>query len=365
MGQSGSKGSKKGGSQKQKKMTEAYATHLMKTNKVAVTPYVERDQNPPVQMQRSRSPGMNQPTSQQNLGRSAVIRGGMERSERFDRPPMMQSTVSAGTSIRRASPGLGRRDPLDNRNNEDALSQALSRALGTDMGEFSRFSTRRDLTENSLFTSRRGGSRDTSPELKEREPSMILSRGFRDYTPPRTNENSFTSNRAARLNERKFSNEENRFTEKEVAKLKLDFALISKNGSVLTEKLIEYLGLEEIEMSPFVERLFTTLQQSFEGRGRSRLGGSLSFGYDNFVRLVAILCKGTANERLDLIYKIFDPQDQGYIMKEDFFDVYSMFFHTMMSVEWRQPGLSDLREQVMLPYILLRLTVYFIATGIR
>lgn len=293
-----------------------------------VSPYTPNQIQNANGMNMSRSPSMMQgPSPMQGVLRgrvtnqSAVIQPNI--SPDMD-PRLERSSRRQSPTYRKLSPSLTR-DLGESRIYSDTLNQALSRALGDQA--YNQESSRRD----NLSTSTRAAPRDYSPRASRqpRDYSMQMSKDFRDYTPPRT----MTNTRS-----------DNRFSEKELAKLRLDFNLISENQNVLREKLIEYLGIEEIGHSQLIERLLSVLQQSLGGQGRGT--DRMILGFDKFTTLVGILCKGDANERLELIYKLFDAKGQGYVMKDEFCEVYTQFFQAMMVVNFHQNELSQLRMQV-------------------
>lgn len=341
-------GNNQGGSKKKNKQyAEAYGNNLKKVGRVS--PYLNDGLSPGMQTQSAVLPSAHGPLlrgrahNHNNLNRSSILSNNLGPAA-----VNRKSSLSPGNGVRKPSiheaAHTRTRDLSENRvysnmSGNEALNQALSRALNKDhssanrdtdqpvQGNLASLRGSRIMPKDIDLTKSQTKKAERLPDREPRDYSMTQS--YRNYTLPKEN--------------MPLNNYERRFTDKELAKLKFDFSLISKSEGELKDKLTEYLGVEEIGHTNLVQAILATLQtDSDDGSNKS------GFSYDHFIFAVGILCKGEVDERLGLIYKLFDPNVQSFIPKEDFGNVYFYFFKAMMEVNFQQSPLSELKSHVSL-----------------
>jgi len=109
--------------------------------------------------------------------------------------------------------------------------------------------------------------------------------------------------------------EQTNFDKVEVSKLYETFMSISNNGKTALDKetfrkglgKLEAAGLKNLDDSPFVDRLFTLLDVNHDG----------TVDLAEFVTGLSMLCKGTVEEKLELSFKAYDIDGNGFISKDE------------------------------------------------
>jgi len=105
------------------------------------------------------------------------------------------------------------------------------------------------------------------------------------------------------------------FDKVEVGKLYETFMSISTGGKIPLNKekfreglgKLEACGLRNLDDSPFVERLFSLLDTNRDG----------TVDLQEFVTGLSMLCKGTVEEKLELSFKAYDIDGNGFISKNE------------------------------------------------
>jgi len=105
------------------------------------------------------------------------------------------------------------------------------------------------------------------------------------------------------------------FDKVEVSKLYETFVQLSDGGKHPLDRetfrkglgKLEACGLKNLDDSPFVERLFTLLDTNHDN----------TVDLHEFVTGLSLLCKGTVEEKLELSFKAYDLDGNGYISKDE------------------------------------------------
>ncbi|XGW11048.1 hypothetical protein V3C99_012501 [Haemonchus contortus] len=99
--------------------------------------------------------------------------------------------------------------------------------------------------------------------------------------------------------------DETHFSKNEIRSIYRAFKETSPNAvinkSILKEKFAELFPHGDIEH--YTDLLFATFDN--DGNG--------TINFQEFVRALSILCRGTMDEKLDWLYKLYDPKDKGEI----------------------------------------------------
>eukprot|EP01114_Cavostelium_apophysatum_P002659 TRINITY_DN12356_c0_g1_i1.p1 TRINITY_DN12356_c0_g1~~TRINITY_DN12356_c0_g1_i1.p1 ORF type:complete len:252 (+),score=70.81 TRINITY_DN12356_c0_g1_i1:208-963(+) len=109
--------------------------------------------------------------------------------------------------------------------------------------------------------------------------------------------------------------DETNFDKVEVGKLFETFQSISNGGKEPLDRekfkaglgKLEACGLKNLDDSPFVDRLFTLLDKNNDG----------TVDLQEFVSGLSLLCKGTVEEKLELSFKAYDIDGNGFISKDE------------------------------------------------
>jgi len=113
----------------------------------------------------------------------------------------------------------------------------------------------------------------------------------------------------------KILQEQTNFNNVEVGRLYDIFLSLSSGGKEPLSKetfriglgKLEACGLKNLDDSPFVDRLFHLLDTNNDG----------TVDLHEFVSGLSLLCKGTVEEKLELSFKAYDLDGNGYIEKEE------------------------------------------------
>ena len=123
---------------------------------------------------------------------------------------------------------------------------------------------------------------------------------------------------------------EKRFHQTHLEKLKRDWAVLSRENKMSKRRLMEYYGLSEIENTEFGTRFFNWVKRPIS----KRKGADNFLDYDKFIRTTSILTKGSEEERLKFIYTLFDIDGDGFIEREEMIKFLTIFYDAMKMINF-------------------------------
>lgn len=102
---------------------------------------------------------------------------------------------------------------------------------------------------------------------------------------------------------------ESRFTQEELTKIQVEFERLSKDNVIGKRKLLEYFRLVEINETYMANEVFFTIKNSTVI--------NTPIDYSKFILFVAIISKGSREEKLQLLFTFFDKSCEESIMRDD------------------------------------------------
>jgi len=187
--------------------------------------------------------------------------------------------------------------------------------------------------------SKRGGGYQQQPSGFDR--SIREDRMERSRSPEIRSKQSFQDERP-RFQYR--SPAEERFSQEEVEILRGNFDAYSKDNRLSEFHLLKLLSLEDFEKSFIGNRIYNCIKQ-ISSKGAT-FGNYVN--YERYVQAMAILARGTIQERLDFVYNIFDPRGEGRITYEEMNIVMGDLFRILRSTKFEHSTLNALCEKVIL-----------------
>lgn len=130
---------------------------------------------------------------------------------------------------------------------------------------------------------------------------------------------------------------EKRFTKIELAKVREDFNRNAKDSIISKRSLFEFLGLAEIVNTTLARRIFSAFKLSAENYKNPFLD------YPKFVRTIAVLRKGSIDERVNFIYSLFDLNGDKYVEKQEMIEVFQSFVDAMKLCTFEPQQLKNLK----------------------
>ncbi len=135
---------------------------------------------------------------------------------------------------------------------------------------------------------------------------------------------------------------EERFSQEEVEILRGNFDAYSKDNRLTEFHLLKLLSLEDFEKSFIGNRIYNCIKQ-ISSKGAT-FGNYVN--YERYVQAMAILARGTIQERLDFVYNIFDPRGEGRVTYEEMNIVMGDLFRILRSTKFEHSTLNTLCEKV-------------------
>ena len=114
-----------------------------------------------------------------------------------------------------------------------------------------------------------------------------------------------------------------RLTSAELDALKKDFDRMSVRGIISQNRILEYFGLQQYMNTKAGDRLFGLFRSANSSSLFHSEEASKFLDWHCFVTLMAVIRQGTAQEKADLVYGIFDQDKNNILEREEVIAFYS------------------------------------------
>jgi len=135
---------------------------------------------------------------------------------------------------------------------------------------------------------------------------------------------------------------EERFSPAEIEILRENYETYAKDGRLNKYSLLKLLSLEDFEDSEIGTRIHNCIKQI--------ASKSASFGnyvnYERYIQAMAILARGSVQERLEFICSVFDPNGDGHVTWEEMNTVLGNMFKILRATKFEHHTLNMLNERV-------------------
>lgn len=126
-----------------------------------------------------------------------------------------------------------------------------------------------------------------------------------------------------------------RFTPIDIKRLRTDYRKFCNKMEIMTRRaFLEYFKIEELEGTLVGDRLYA----AFAGQG--------SIDFEKFLNAVGILSKGTLDEKLELIFKMFDIKNANVIERSDLKRMMLSILNSMLDIEMDSGDVQNLQMEV-------------------
>ena len=148
---------------------------------------------------------------------------------------------------------------------------------------------------------------------------------------------------------------ERKFNGRELEKLRLDFQFFSKDGKIGRSKILEYFGLQELDVTPLATRFLDNLRDKSKslvstGSMRGGIPGTYMLNYESYIKAMGILLRGEPSERLEFIYSFFDVNKEGRVEYFAMLDILYQFYSTLIRLSFENLYLNLLKSNVKLTF---------------
>ncbi|CAG9326788.1 unnamed protein product [Blepharisma stoltei] len=140
---------------------------------------------------------------------------------------------------------------------------------------------------------------------------------------------------ASDYQDKEFKIPRERFNPIEIKRLRTDYRKFCNKMEIMTRRaFLEFFKIEELEGTLIGDRLYTAFA----------LQGSIDF--EKFLNAVGVLCKGSLDERLQLVFKIFDVKNANVIDRSDLKRILLSILNSMLEVEMDSAEVQNLQMEV-------------------
>lgn len=134
-----------------------------------------------------------------------------------------------------------------------------------------------------------------------------------------------------------------RLSSNELDTLKKDFDRLSVRGIISQNKILEYFGFYQYMNTKAGDRLFGLFRSANASSLFSSEETSKFLDWHCFVTLMAVIRQGTAQEKADLVYGIFDQDKNNILEREEVIAFYSELLKSLSSSKIQDPSTEELK----------------------
>jgi len=135
---------------------------------------------------------------------------------------------------------------------------------------------------------------------------------------------------------------EERFNQAEIEILRENYETYAKDGRLNKYSLLKLLSLEDFDDSIIGNRIYNCIKQ-ISSKGAS-FGNYVN--YERYIQAMAILARGSVQERLEFIFNVFDPNGDGHVTWEEMNTVLGNMFKILRATKFEHHTLNLLNERV-------------------
>jgi Ca2+-binding EF-hand superfamily protein len=128
-----------------------------------------------------------------------------------------------------------------------------------------------------------------------------------------------------------------RLSEQEIQFVKKNYDKLSINEVIGKNKLLEYFNLLDFKDTPLASGMLYLLKNTNDSQN-----GLVT--WDKFISFVTILSKGTKEERLQLIFKLFDSTSNAEVTKKSVKDAITSLLFSLLKNSYDEKSVENMRQ---------------------
>jgi Ca2+-binding EF-hand superfamily protein len=136
---------------------------------------------------------------------------------------------------------------------------------------------------------------------------------------------------------------EKRFSAEEIQFLRDKYRNFAQDTKSNRLGFLSIFGLGEFEDTRIGQRIYNSMKYISATNSATLVN---SIDYEKYIKLVAILTRGDSNERIKLLFGIFDANGEGRVTKKDLFMMLSFLLKLFRSTRFEMQGPNSLRDKV-------------------
>lgn len=128
---------------------------------------------------------------------------------------------------------------------------------------------------------------------------------------------------------------ESKLTPEELAELKNQYKSISTHNIVSQNKLFKFMGIKEFIDTSLGGKLFRLF---------SKTATTSFFSWDTFLCLMGVIHYGDIDDKIKLLYRLFDDDFDNYVSKDEMIKILNELFIILKTVRFNNGDLSGFKE---------------------
>jgi len=117
-----------------------------------------------------------------------------------------------------------------------------------------------------------------------------------------------------------------KFDDEERANLKEQFDSIAKQNVISQNALYEFMGIKDFRESPLGDKLFGVFLST---------ANTHFFNWETFLVIMGIIHKGEMEDKIDLLYSLFDINNDHCVDKPEMIGLFNHFFNILKKVSFK------------------------------